>query len=145
MKSDLHIAREAEPLPIRSIAAELGIADDALISYGTNKAKLSHAFCAGNGGGRMDLDLNDLGGTGLSVGLQGFSIGADYVSVLAARREADVLLGVHPPSAIEETFANLGGGLAGEGDREDRTRMRVVVLALDAEANKAVDQHLGLA
>ena len=45
MKSDLHIAREASPLPINEIAANLAIPDDALISYGTSKAKLSHDFC----------------------------------------------------------------------------------------------------
>lgn len=58
MKSDLHIAREASPLPINEVAANLGIPDDALISYGTTKAKLSHQFCeaaAGNGDGKLIL------------------------------------------------------------------------------------------
>jgi formate--tetrahydrofolate ligase len=45
MKSDLHIARDAVPQPIEAIAAELGIPDEALISYGHSKAKLSHEFC----------------------------------------------------------------------------------------------------
>ncbi len=46
MKSDLHIAREARPQPISEIGAGLGISKDALISYGTTKAKLSHDFCS---------------------------------------------------------------------------------------------------
>nr|MEE4269177.1 hypothetical protein [Candidatus Krumholzibacteria bacterium] len=39
-----------------------------------------------------DVDLNDPLGNGLSFNMQYFNIGADYVSVLAARRESDVLL-----------------------------------------------------
>ncbi|MEE4190722.1 MAG: formate--tetrahydrofolate ligase [Halieaceae bacterium] len=46
MKSDLHIAREANPLPISEIGASLGISTDSLISYGSTKAKLSHDFCS---------------------------------------------------------------------------------------------------
>jgi hypothetical protein len=41
---------------------------------------------------RANLDLNDPFGMGLSFNLEAFSIGAEYVSMLAARREADVLL-----------------------------------------------------
>ena len=58
MKSDLHIAREASPLPITAVAEELGINDGALISYGANKAKLSHEFCEAardNGDGKLIL------------------------------------------------------------------------------------------
>ena len=39
-----------------------------------------------------DLNFDDIGGSAFSVALQGFSIGSDYVSVMAARRESDVLL-----------------------------------------------------
>ncbi len=46
MKSDLHIARDAAPLPISDIAAAMDIPQSALISYGTTKAKLSHEFCS---------------------------------------------------------------------------------------------------
>ncbi len=49
VKSDLHIAREASPLPINEIGAGLSIPTDALISYGTSKAKLSHDYCASLG------------------------------------------------------------------------------------------------
>jgi len=45
MKSDLHIAREATPAPIPVVAAELGIPESALISYGTTKAKLDANYC----------------------------------------------------------------------------------------------------
>ncbi len=41
---------------------------------------------------RLDITLNDPLDIGLSVNLQGFSIGADYVAIMAARRESDVLL-----------------------------------------------------
>jgi len=40
----------------------------------------------------LTLDFNDLLVDGLTVSVQGFHIGADYVAVTAARRESDVLL-----------------------------------------------------
>ncbi len=58
VKSDLHIARDAKPLPIDEVAAGLSIPADALISYGTSKAKLSHDFCesvSDNGNGKLVL------------------------------------------------------------------------------------------
>ncbi|MCP4571889.1 MAG: hypothetical protein GY838_06005 [bacterium] len=39
-----------------------------------------------------DLNVSDIMETGLSLNVQYFNIGADYVSVMAARRESDVLL-----------------------------------------------------
>jgi hypothetical protein len=42
--------------------------------------------------GKVNVDINDPFGIGLSFNLEGFSIGAEYVALLAARREADVLL-----------------------------------------------------
>lgn len=41
---------------------------------------------------KANIDLNDPFGVGLSFNLEYFDIGAQYVSILAARREADVLL-----------------------------------------------------
>jgi hypothetical protein len=41
---------------------------------------------------RFDLTVNDPLDIGLSLNAQAFSIGADYVSIMAARRESDVLL-----------------------------------------------------
>jgi len=41
---------------------------------------------------RLDVTLSDPLDVGLSVNLQGFSIGADYAAIMAARRESDVLL-----------------------------------------------------
>jgi hypothetical protein len=41
---------------------------------------------------KLDVTLNDPLDIGLSVNLQGFSIGANYVAIMAARRESDVLL-----------------------------------------------------
>lgn len=41
---------------------------------------------------KADVDLNDPFGIGLTFNLEGFFIGADYSSLMAARRESDVLL-----------------------------------------------------
>ena len=41
---------------------------------------------------KVDVTLNDPLEIGLSLNAQAFSIGADYVSIMAARRESDVLL-----------------------------------------------------
>jgi hypothetical protein len=41
---------------------------------------------------KLNADINDPFGIGLSFNLEYFDIGAQYVSILAARREADVLL-----------------------------------------------------
>jgi hypothetical protein len=41
---------------------------------------------------KVDIDINDPFQNGFSVNLEYFDIGEDYVSVLAARRESDVLL-----------------------------------------------------
>jgi len=45
LKSDLEIARDATPLPIGEVGSRLGVPADALISYGSNKAKLAMDFC----------------------------------------------------------------------------------------------------
>ncbi len=44
VKSDIEIAREAKMRPITEVAARLGVPADALIPYGTTKAKLSFGF-----------------------------------------------------------------------------------------------------
>ncbi len=44
VKSDIEIAREAKMKPITEVAAKLGIPADALIPYGSTKAKLSFDF-----------------------------------------------------------------------------------------------------
>ncbi|MBL8113685.1 MAG: hypothetical protein JNK60_12425 [Acidobacteria bacterium] len=54
--------------------------------------------------GRVNFDLNDPFGIGLSFKIEGFRIGADYVSVMAARRESDVLL----TEGKDATFALTG-------------------------------------
>ena len=46
VKSDIEIARAAHLLPIRAIGEELGIPEEAMLSYGPTKAKLSHEFVA---------------------------------------------------------------------------------------------------
>ncbi len=60
---------------------------------------------------KANVDLNDPLGIGLSLFVEGFSIGADYVSVLAARRESDVLL----TEGHDSTFAFPGPGNASFG------------------------------
>ena len=44
MKSDIEIAREAVKLPIKDVAAKLGISEDDIELYGKYKAKLSSSF-----------------------------------------------------------------------------------------------------
>ncbi|MDX2315999.1 MAG: formate--tetrahydrofolate ligase [Gammaproteobacteria bacterium] len=46
VKSDIEIARAAHLLPIRAIGENLGIPEEAMLSYGPTKAKLSHEFVA---------------------------------------------------------------------------------------------------
>lgn len=41
---------------------------------------------------KLNLDINDPFGVGLSFQLEGFDIAEDYMSIMAARREADVVL-----------------------------------------------------
>jgi hypothetical protein len=41
---------------------------------------------------RLNIDINDPFDIGLSFNIEGFDIGAEYVSMMAARRESDVLL-----------------------------------------------------
>jgi len=41
---------------------------------------------------RLNVDLNDPFGVGLSFNIEAFDVGAEYVSMMAARRESDVLL-----------------------------------------------------
>jgi hypothetical protein len=41
---------------------------------------------------KLNVDVNDPFGVGLSFNVEGFDIGSDYVSMMAARRESDVLL-----------------------------------------------------
>jgi hypothetical protein len=42
--------------------------------------------------GKLNLDVTNLGGSGFGVNVEAFSIGAEYASMMAARRESDVLL-----------------------------------------------------
>jgi formate--tetrahydrofolate ligase len=88
MKSDLHIAREASPLPISEVAAGLGIPDDALISYGQTKAKLSHDFCKSavdNGDGKLIL-VTAISPTPLGEGKTATSVGlADGIRHIGKR------------------------------------------------------------
>ncbi len=42
--------------------------------------------------GKVNVDFNNIGDSGFSVKLEGFRIGGEYSSIMAARRESDVLL-----------------------------------------------------
>ena len=46
MKTDIEIAQEAVMLPIKEVAAKLGIEEDDLELYGKYKAKISNEYCA---------------------------------------------------------------------------------------------------
>jgi hypothetical protein len=60
---------------------------------------------------KADVDLNDPFGIGLSVNMEGFFIGANYNSLLAARRESDVLL----TEGFDAAFNQPGPGNAAYG------------------------------
>ena len=44
VKSDIEIAREAKSKPIQEVASKVGIPADAIVPYGTTKAKISFDF-----------------------------------------------------------------------------------------------------
>ena len=44
MKTDIEIARESKMLPIREVAASIGISEDDLEFYGKYKAKISNEY-----------------------------------------------------------------------------------------------------
>ena len=61
--------------------------------------------------GKLNLDFADLGGTGFGVNVEVFHIGAEYASIMAARRESDVLL----TEGHDSTWALPGPGNATYG------------------------------
>ena len=65
---------------------------------------------------KADVDVNDPFGIGLNFNLEGFFIGADYSSLMAARREADVLL----MEGHDAAFAQPGPGNAAYGVFDQR-------------------------
>lgn len=69
-------------------AADLG----APASFGLNGYSPVIAGRHNDNAWKADFDLNDPFGVGLSFNLQGFFLGAEYTSMMAARRETDVLL-----------------------------------------------------
>ncbi len=60
---------------------------------------------------RVNFDWNDIAGTGLTINAEAFSIGGEYVSMMAARRESDVLL----TEGHESTYAFPGPANAAFG------------------------------
>ena len=111
MKSDLHIAREASPLPITAVAEGLGINDGALISYGANKAKLSHEFCEAardNGDGKLIL-VTAISPTPMGEGKTATSVGlADGLRHIGKR----ALVCLREPS-LGPVFGMKGGAAGG--------------------------------
>ena len=111
MKSDLHIAREANPLPIGEIAEGLGIPGDALISYGMTKAKLSHSFCesaADNRSGKLIL-VTAISPTPMGEGKTATSVGlADGIRHIGKRG----LVCLREPS-LGPVFGMKGGAAGG--------------------------------
>ena len=61
--------------------------------------------------GKLNLDFADLGGTGFGLNVEAFHIGAEYASIMAARRESDVLL----TEGHDSTWALPGPGNATYG------------------------------
>jgi hypothetical protein len=68
---------------------------------------------------RVNLDINDPFDTGLSFNLEYFDIGSDYVSIMAARREADVLLTEgHDGTWVWPGPSNISFGVFNDGNRK---------------------------
>ncbi|HYN40635.1 MAG TPA: hypothetical protein VE129_02570 [Thermoanaerobaculia bacterium] len=66
--------------------------DLAPASFGMNGYSTVPAGKHTDWSGRLNLDFSDLGGSGFGVNVEAFHIGAEYASIMAARRESDVLL-----------------------------------------------------
>lgn len=109
MKSDLHIAREAMPLPIYEIARELGIPQDALFSYGKTKAKLSHEFCDSSVGNGKLILVTAVSPTPMGEGKTATSVGlADGIRHIGKRG----LVCLREPS-LGPVFGMKGGAAGG--------------------------------
>ena len=61
-------------------------------SYGMNGYSTVPAGKHDDWTGKLNLDFSDIGGSGFGVNVEAFHIGAEYASIMAARRESDVLL-----------------------------------------------------
>lgn len=61
-------------------------------SYGMNGYSTLPAGKHDDWTGKLNLDFSDIGGSGFGVNVEAFHIGAEYASIMAARRESDVLL-----------------------------------------------------
>ena len=61
-------------------------------SYGMNGYSTLPAGKHDDWTGTLNLDFSDIGGSGFGVNVEAFHIGAEYASIMAARRESDVLL-----------------------------------------------------
>ena len=109
MKSDLHIAREAMPLPVNEIARELGIPQDALFSYGKTKAKLSHEFCDSSAGNGKLILVTAVSPTPMGEGKTATSVGlADGIRHIGKRG----LVCLREPS-LGPVFGMKGGAAGG--------------------------------
>lgn len=89
---------------------------------------------------RVNVDFNDIAGTGLTIKTEAFDIGAEYVSMMAARRESDVLLtegheGAYPfPGPSNAAFGVFPGNQTRIGfGGWDGTAQQVATINVDNE------------
>lgn len=66
--------------------------DLAPASFGINGYSPVPAGAHKDWSGKLNVDLNSIGGSGFGLNVEAFHIGAEYLSMMAARRESDVLL-----------------------------------------------------
>jgi len=119
---------------------KLGITNEAPCSFGIGGYSSSLAGSHSGDAWKADLDINDPFGVGLSFNLQAFSYGADYDSIVAARRESDVLLTEgHDatfmfPGPTNAKFGVFGGNqtVIGYGGY-DGTAQQVATISVDNE------------
>jgi len=119
----------------------LGISAEAPCSFGLGGYSSALAGTHSGNAWKANVDLNDPFGVGLSFNLEGFSYGANYDSLLAARREADVLLteghdaAFYFPGPSNQSYGVFGFGAGARANYGgfDGTMMQVATVNVDNE------------
>ncbi len=136
MKSDLEIAQSAEVKPITEIAAEYGIPEEALISYGTALAKLRPSLCPAFAAPRARyIDVTAITPTPLGEGKTTTTVGLTQGLGYLGRKAA---CAIRQPS-MGPTFG-IKGGAAG-GGRSQVLPMEEINLHLTGDIHAVCAAH----
>ena len=136
MKSDLEIAQSAEVKPITEIAAEYGIPEEALISYGTALAKVRPSLCPAFAAPRARyIDVTAITPTPLGEGKTTTTVGLTQGLGFLGRKAA---CAIRQPS-MGPTFG-IKGGAAG-GGRSQVLPMEEINLHLTGDIHAVCAAH----